>query len=295
LNSFSISDLEQYSGIKAHTIRVWEQRYNALQPNRSEGNTRYYSGNQLRRLLNIVSLTNSDYKVSELCAMPDYQLYRLLEEKLADVKSPDDRAEIFISQVIAAAMRFSEERFDKVFSNCLLRYNIKEAYINVLYPALVRLGLLWANDSLPPAQEHFITNLFRQKLLAAIDMLPPSSSTKDPWLLFLPEDEFHETGLLFANYMIRQAGKKVIYLGASVPYSSLAEAIEDINPANLLFFLVRANNTENDARLISKLGNEFPAYKFFVASQQERIDNVKMGRNFTALHSVHDLEKMLSK
>ena len=295
MDLFSISQLQQFSGIKAHTIRVWEQRYNALQPTRSEGNTRYYSGNQLRRLLNIVSLMSTDRKVSELCSMTDEKLHRLLDEQLTATKATDDNAEYFISQVIAAAMRYSEERFDKVFANCILRYGLKEAYIKILYPALVRIGLMWAKDELPPAQEHFITSLIRQKFLSAADALPPPSSAKNSWLLFLPEEEFHETGLLFANYLIRQANKKVTYLGANVPFASLTDAVNDIGPSHLLFFLVRKNNKENDAKLISLLEKEFPAYKIYVACEPSRLENIKMGKNFMALHSVNEFEAVLQK
>jgi DNA-binding transcriptional MerR regulator len=295
MDSFSISQLQQFSGIKAHTIRIWEQRYNALKPGRSEGNTRYYSGEQLRRLLNIVSLMNTNHKVSELCAMPDEKLHHLLDEQLSAATVTDNTSEYFISQVIAAAMRYSEERFDKVFSTCILRYGIKEAYIKVLYPALVRIGLMWSKDELPPAQEHFITSLFRQKFLSAIDSLPPPSSAKHSWLLFLPEDEFHETGLLFASYLVRQANKKVIYLGANVPLHSLADAINDIGPSFLLSFLVRKNSTENDRKYISLLSKEFPAQKIYIAVDPARLEDMKMGKNVTPLHSAQDLEVVLNK
>lgn len=295
MNSFSIAELQQYSGIKAHTIRIWEQRYNALQPNRTEGNTRYYSGDQLKRLLNIVSLMKTDYKVSELCGMSDDQLRELLDKELVKPGSVEDSTEYFISQVVAAAMRYSEERFDRVFSHCLLKYGMKDAYVKVIYPALVRLGIMWSKDELPPGQEHFITNLFRQKFLAAIDSLPPAGTAKNSWLLFLPEDEFHETGLLFANYVIRQADKKVIYLGTNVPMSSLSDAINDINPSDLLFFLVRKNNREHDSKLLSILAKEFPAHKFYVACDPTRLENISLAKNFTAIHSVSELEAVVKK
>ena len=113
----------------------------------------------------------------------------------------------------------------RYFSNCLVRYGMKKAYTEVFYPMLVRVGLMWAGDSIPPANEHFISNLLRQKLFVAIDSLPPSNATADKWLLFLQENEFHEIGLLFACYLIRLSGRQVIYLGPDVPFSSLVAAI----------------------------------------------------------------------
>ena len=151
MNSFSITDLQQFSGIKAHTIRIWEQRYKALKPMRTEGNTRFYDGSQLRRLLNIVSLMNAEYKVSELCSMPDKILNELLDIQLNKNISSDFAIEYLISQCVVASLEFNEEKFDKFFSNTVLRFGIKDTYVKVIYPLLVRLGLMWAKDVLPPS------------------------------------------------------------------------------------------------------------------------------------------------
>src|SRR5687767_7176712 len=139
MNLFSISQLSRFSGIKPHTIRMWEQRYGALQPTRSEGNTRYYDGNQLRRLLNIVSLTDSDYKVSELCRMPDKKLNNLIQELNKPSGTPGPE-EYFISQLIVAGISYDENHFDKIFSHCIMRFGVKETYIRVIYPMLNRTG-----------------------------------------------------------------------------------------------------------------------------------------------------------
>ena len=238
------SELQQFSGIKAHTIRVWEHRYNALNPTRSEGNTRYYDNTQLRRLLSIVSLMESDYKVSELCSMTDGTLFKLLEEKQKSTSLSDGTNEYFVSQLIAAATSFDETHFEKIFSNCVLRLGMRNTYLKVIYPMLNRIGILWATGTLSPAYEHFSSNIIKQKLFSAIDSLPPAKSSRNSWLLFLPENEFHEIGLLFSHYLIRQAGKKVIYLGSNVPFETLIDAVEKITPGHLLFFLVHHNTPE---------------------------------------------------
>ena len=235
MNLFSISQLAQYSGIKPHTIRMWEKRYHALKPNRTEGNTRYYDNMQLRRLLNIVSLLDEGHKVSKLCAMPDQQLFALIDEKSSTVQHVSS---YYISQLIAAAMSYDEQYFSNTFSHCLLRYGMKETYLQVVYPMLIRIGLMWLSDTMPAPHEHFISNLLRQKLFTAIDALAPPKKAFSTWLLFLPENEFHEIGLLFAAYLIRISGDKVIYLGSNVPEHSLGAAINDIMPDYLLLFLV---------------------------------------------------------
>ena len=125
MNSFSISELQNFSGIKAHTIRIWEQRYAALKPNRTDGNTRYYNGSQLRRLLNIVSLLDTDYKVSELCSMPDKKLVKLLDEKLSQSISADHAYEYFISQIVSSTIQYNEMQFDKLFISMVCRNGLR--------------------------------------------------------------------------------------------------------------------------------------------------------------------------
>lgn len=292
MNQFSISQLAQFSGIKPHTIRMWEQRYNALQPNRSEGNTRYYDNSQLRRLLNIVSLMEGDHKVSELCSMTDKKLYKLVGE-FQNIPNVNELNEYLISQLIAAGMSYDEAYFDKTFSHCFLKYGIKDTYSKVIYPMLVRIGLMWASDSLPPAHEHFISNLIRQKLFTAIDSLPPAKSAFDSWLLFLPENEFHEIGLLFAHYLIRFSGKKVIYLGSNVPLQSLLIAVKDTSPANLLLFFIRADLPENFQEYLDKLGVHISSKKIFVSGTKKVTDQLKAEKKIHFLNSVEDLEQQL--
>ena len=290
MNSFSISELQQFSGIKAHTIRMWEQRYHALKPNRSEGNTRYYDGHQLRRLLNIVSLMNGDHKISDLCTKSDKELFALLSDGSKSAVQP---YEYFIALILASALEYDEVQFDKIFSTALLRYGLHQVYLFILYPALERLGLMWANDTLRPAHEHFITSLFRQKILTAIDSLPLSTTVKETWLLFLPPNEFHETGLLFANYLIRQSGRRVIYLGSDVPVDSLAEAAKQTSPLFLLTFLVRKNNAEADEELVSHLSKHFRDQKVYVACESSRLREIRKGKNIVALHSVQELNNVI--
>ena len=291
MNLFSISQLSQFSGIKAHTIRMWEQRYNALKPNRSEGNTRYYDNLQLRRLLNIVSLMDSGYKVSELSVMSDKKLFTLLEEQQGNATS-NDKEDFYISQLIAAGMSYDEQHFEKIFSHCLLRFGLKNAYIHVLYPLLLRIGLMWASNSIPPAQEHFISNIIRQKLFTAIDSLPPPASTAETWVLFLPENEFHEIGLLFAHYVVRLSGRKSIYLGANLPLDSLNNSLKDIKPDKLLLFLVRHNLPEESQQFLDTLRTFSPIKIIYLVGSKNLVGSLKMGK-IQWLQTVDDLDRVL--
>lgn len=292
MNLFAISDLQRFSGIKAHTIRIWEQRYNALHPERSEGNTRYYSGDQLRRLLNIVSLLHAGYKISELGPMPDKTLHEKLAGMLVETRELPLH-EYFISQMIRAGIDFNEAHLEKLFSACLLRFGLKETYVKILYPMLLRIGLMWAADAIPPAQEHFVSNIVRQKLLAGIDMLPPADDVKDAWVLFLPEDEFHEIGLLFSSFLIRQAGKKVVYLGASTSLDSVKIAVHATRPAHLLFFMTHHDDPAATQKYMNKLVQSFPSVDINIAGNEKLISILKTGKKVHWIKSSDDLEVKL--
>ncbi len=293
MDSFSISELAQYSGIKSHTIRIWEKRYKALKPDRSLGNTRHYDSRQLKRLLNISALLDSDYRVSELCSMSDENLSSL-NQKILQAKTPAT-SEYFISQLIAAALTYDEPQFVNIFSHCLLRYGMRDTYTQVLYPTLNRIGLMWLTDSLPTANEHFISNLIRQKLFTAIDSLPPAKSDSPGWILFLPENEFHELGLLLANYLIRLSGQRVIYLGGNVPESSVRTAVKELNPENILLSFVHHDLVINIQKYLDRLRKDLPVNKIYVAANPELFYQLKAGKKIQFLGSAEDLATNLAQ
>jgi hypothetical protein len=274
---------------------MWEQRYNALTPLRSEGNTRYYDNSQLRRLLNIVSLMNANYKVSELCEMPDKKLFSMINEAIGRSVASADPYEYYISQLIAAGMSYDEQHFDKILTNCLVRFGMKDAYTKIMYPMLVRTGLMWCSDSMPPANEHFMSSLLKQKLFTAIDSLPPFKPSADKWLLFLKETEYHEIGLLFASYLIRLAGKQVIYLGPDVPFESLTQAIKTIRPHYLLFFLVHHDDPDVIQEYNQHLTNVFTGKKIFVSGDSRLLSQVQTGKKIQWIKTVNELENELTK
>lgn len=226
--------------------------------------------------------------------MPDEKLFILLELHLKNIQIDNEAETYFVSQLIATAMGYDEAHFEKIFSTCLLRFGLKDTYIKVIYPMLLRIGLLWTNGSIPPAQEHFVSNILRQKIFSAIDSLPPAKLVQDTWLLFLPENEFHEIGLLFAQYIIRLSGKKVIYLGANVPLDSLKMAIKDISPAHLFFFLVNHNMTADSQKYLAILSKNFRNTKIHISGNPKLISQLKTGKAIDWIQSVAELEKQLA-
>lgn len=292
MNLFSISQLSQFSGIKPHTIRIWEQRYDALKPNRSEGNTRYYDGSQLRRLLNIVSLMETGMKVSQLCSMSDENLFSLV---LSSHKSSStESSEYFVSQLISAGMSYDETYFDSLFSHCLELYGMIETYKKIIYPIMDRIGLMWASDTMPTAHEHYISNIIRQKLSVAIDSSAPvSDPSAESWLLFLPENEFHEIGLMYAHYMIRLSGRRVIYLGSNVPLESVYSAINDTKPQYLLMFLVHYDFPELIQKRLEELNASFSGKGIYLAGNQKLLSRISFPDKTRGLFSIDSFDHTL--
>lgn len=290
MDQFSISQLSQFSGIKPHTIRIWEKRYNALKPHRSEGNTRYYDGEQLRRLLNIVSLSTTGAKVSRLCSASDEELFRMREEYEGNTGLKPD-SQYFISQLIASGMSYDEANFEKAFSHCLLRFGLEKAYVEIIYPLLNRIGLMWSVNNIPPSQEHYISNLLRQKMFTAIDSLPPVSKREETWLLFLPEDEFHELGLLFSHYFLKNRGENVIFLGSNVPLSSLKQTLDVLKIDNLLLFMVHRDLPEKSEKYLRDLQKITGQRKLFIAGDGVDPESLKNNKDITILSTVEDLER----
>jgi methanogenic corrinoid protein MtbC1 len=236
-----------------------------------------------------------DHKVSQLCTLPDKKLFSLVQETAANNKDDHPHVEYFINQLIAAGMGFDEHHFEKIFSNCLVRFGLKEAYVQVLYPMLVRIGLMWTSDVIPPASEHFISNLVRQKLFAAIDALPPPGVAANKWVLFLKEGEFHEIGLLFASYMLKKVGEHVIYLGPDMPQASLLDACRSTRPDYLLFFLVHQDDAESISEYCEQLKRSFTGTKILIAADARTMRDVKLGKKLVWIQTVRDLESELAK
>jgi MerR family transcriptional regulator, light-induced transcriptional regulator len=290
---YSISDLEKLSGVKAHTIRIWEQRYKALKPNRSQGNVRYYDDEQLRKLLNVVSLAETGKKISELFAMSEADINALIQEQIEITKLSASQFEYFISQMIIAGSNYDETGFEKLFSASLVRYGMRNTYTHIIYPTLFRVGLIWGKDEINPAQEHFLSNLIKQKIHASIDGLSFPANDKKCWLLFLPKGETHDIGLLFGNYLIRSAGQKTIYLGSDVPLDSLKSSVDDNRPTDLFFFFIRNRSEEEAQEYINELNTLDKNVTIHIAGNTKLISHLKLEKQTNWIQSVDELEKLL--
>ncbi|WP_432708366.1 MerR family transcriptional regulator [Pedobacter sp.] len=290
---YSISDLEKLSGVQSHTIRIWEQRYGALTPHRSAGNTRYYDDEHLRRLLNLVTLNHSGIKISQACALSDTEINTLIQQTIDQSRTSNDEFEHYINQLLIDGLAYNEQSFNKLLSKALIKHSLNTVYEQVIYPLLNRVGMMWQQDKICPAQEHFLSNLIRQKLFTAIDSLPQEEENGDSWLLFLPEDEGHEIGLLFAKYVLLNARQKVIYLGSHVPVSSITQTINDIQIDHLLLFMTHARLVADAQKYIDELANLYKTARIHLAGNKRLLSEIKMPAQVNWFKSIGDLEEYI--
>ncbi|WP_231424331.1 MULTISPECIES: MerR family transcriptional regulator [Pedobacter] len=290
--TYTISDLEQLSGIHSHTIRIWEQRYNALKPMRSQGNTRLYDDSQLVKLLNIVSLNQSGLKISKICSLSNKAIEDLLDQKF-DHQTNDELAEFYVSRLIKFGLEFNDLAFNNLLNDCIEILGVDKTYRRVTYPLLVRLGLMWRKDDICPAHEHFMSNIIKQKLFSEINKLPSTNDKSDTWLLFLPEDEDHDIGLIFAYYMLKLNHQNVIYLGSKVPLNSLSAVLSTVHIDHALLFMIKSRLEETANNYIIQLSETCNAVKIHLAGNTNMIEKLKNINHINWFKSLDDFEKSI--
>ncbi|GGH50125.1 hypothetical protein GCM10007423_52630 [Dyadobacter endophyticus] len=258
MSTYSIRDLERIASTRAHTIRIWEQRYGLLEPERTDTNIRFYNDGHVKKLLNVCTLLNRGMKISHISQLSNAQIHSEIDRIISELQQTDEHIQAWINQAVIAIAAYDAQTFHKLFSDAVHRLGLIAVYEKILYPLLVRTGLMWTKDALLPAQEHFLSNLIRQKLFSAIDALPLAETSDQKWLLFLHEGEEHEIGLLFAYYLLLRTGKRAVYLGARVPYPDLQAVAHDTAPTHIYTFFVSNQPQNQTPELLGRLAEDFP-------------------------------------
>jgi DNA-binding transcriptional MerR regulator len=217
MSSYTIKDLEKISGIKAHTIRIWEQRYNFLQPQRTETNIRSYSAEELKVILNVSLLNKYGFKISHIDKMSSEQM----EEKIMALSQLDAQKERVVNALIKEMVGLNMVAFERQLDLYIGQKGIEKTITEIIFPYLERVGILWVTNHINPAQEHLATNIVRQKIILGIEKLPPLVNYTKRIILFMPEGEYHELGILYVHFLLKQRGVYVDYLGANVPMVDL--------------------------------------------------------------------------
>jgi MerR family transcriptional regulator, light-induced transcriptional regulator len=280
MNVFTIKDLENLSGIKAHTIRIWEQRYGFLKPNRSDTNIRYYCDQELKKILSISLLNKYGYKISHINKMSDLEL----RSKVISLSDKDAREERLVNELIGYMIDLDIEPFERTLDSFILTNSIDKAITRLIFPFLQRIGILWVTNHINPAQEHLVTNIIRQKLIVGIDgvtsggartpappLTPPTPilprKTGKTGLLFLPEGEYHELGLLYVCYLLKVHGIGVIYLGADVPVNDIGFVCRHKNPGFVYTHLTGIAGNFNLEKFLFQAKQCFPDTPLIISGQ----------------------------
>jgi DNA-binding transcriptional MerR regulator len=290
VSTYSIKDLEQLSGIKAHTLRIWEQRYNLLLPKRTDTNIRFYDDADLKLILNVALLNDNGYKISKIAGMSGVEMREEVIKLTEKTLTHDDQ----INALTICMVEMDEERFDKVLSTNILKIGFEQTMLNIIYPFMSKIGVLWQTGAINPAQEHFISNLIRQKLIVAIDAQIYKGGGKK-FLLYLPDGEHHEISILFAAYLIKLKGHKVIYLGQSTPDDDLDSVYNLHQPEFLMTVITTSPSAENVQEYIDTLSERFNNANIIVSGYQIVGQDIKLPKNVKSLNYIRQVREYLEE
>ncbi len=286
MSKYSIKDLENLSGIKAHTLRIWEQRYHFIEPKRTETNIRYYSNEDLKLVLNIATLKDNELKISKIAEMSFEEINaKVVQMAEKNLRFPDQ-----INSLTLSTIDMDEDRFEKILNNNIVKYGFEQTMLKIIYPFLAKIGLLWQTGGIMPAQEHFISNLIRQKVLVAIDgNFVTEKESKGKWLLYLPEGELHELSLMFASFILRSRKFKVIYLGQNLPFEDIAAVKKTHNPDFVLTISTSSPKRNEVQNYLDHVADLFNSATVFIGGYQVIGEDLKKKKNVEFLYRMEDL------
>ena len=293
MTKYSIDQFSGITGITKFVLRTWENRYGYLKAERTDTNIRVYTDEMVVRALNTNFLLNSGYKISKIANLSDKQVFEaVLDMKL---KSNSNKAEYYINEMIIAALGFNSFKFDEVYNEGVKEFGLLDFYKQVILETLHKIGILWLTNRVAPSQEHFLSEHIKQKIAVATDNKFSKNNKGPSWLLFLPEGEFHEIGLLFAKFLLVQFGYNVIFLGPNVPYGSLAQVSQNVKIDNTLLFCV-ANSTKNNIDFTIKyLESNFKNISHYIISNDLSLDTSLIETDVKLFTDLDDFIKDISK
>lgn len=263
MHSYTIKDLENLSGIKAHTIRIWEQRYSFLKPSRTETNIRFYSNDELKKLLNVALLNKFGFKISHIDKMNSSEI----SDKILSLNQQGALQDRIVNILIQNMIDLDIDAFEAELDEFIAARGIEKTIAQIIFPFLEKIGILWLTNHINPAQEHLVTNIIRQKLIAGTEHIKNMVKINKSVLLFLPETEYHELGLLFMNYMLKNKGVSTIYLGSSIPLKDVEYLARLKNPDYIYTHLTTVGQKFNFDRFISHLTKGFPKTPVIISGQ----------------------------
>ncbi len=287
---YAIKDLEKLTGIKAHTIRIWEKRYNIICPCRTDTNIRCYSDSDLKRLINISILNRNGIKISSINRLSLEEL----NKKVFEISNSSPNVDSIIESLIISMIDLDEAKFEKLLSNGILQHGFEETLTHIIYPFLERIGILWLTGTVHPVQEHFISNLIRQKLILAIDAQVNTEDVhRKKFILFLRDGEYHELALLFYSFLIKRKGHRVIYLGQNTPLDDLIQLKSILNPDFVVTSITTSIAPKELNSYIRELAESFDQSTVLIGGNQINENCITPISNVILMEQKIDLEKVL--
>jgi DNA-binding transcriptional MerR regulator len=290
MTRFTIKDIENLSGIKAHTIRIWEQRYSFIKPSRTETNIRYYSNEDLKTILNISILNKYGYKISHINRMSAADLLT----RVAELNNAGAQQERIVNTLIELMVDMDITGFEKFLDKQITASGIEKTITRIIFPFFERIGILWQTGNINPAQEHLITNIVRQKLMVGIDQAKPLLKVSKTFLLFLPEKEFHEMGLLLVHYLLKKRGVEIYYIGANVPIKDLAFVAETKKPDFVYTHLTSLSPGFNLEKFISQAAEKLSFTKLIISGYPATVYKKQLPKNVRFKNSLPELFEFVS-
>lgn len=280
---YSIRDLEKLSGIKAHTIRIWEQRYGVIAPKRTNTNIRYYQDEDLKFLLNVALLNKNGFKISKISKMSR----REVAEKVAAIAEVNFDYDTQLDALTISMIEMDEQKFDRIISTNIQQMGFERTMLEVIYPFLDKLGVLWLTGSINPVQENFISYLIRQKIIVAIDKEPVAQGRQvRKFIIYLPEGEKQELTLLFMHYILKSRRNQVLYLGQDISLTDLRDACKVHKPDFIFTMISEAFAKEPVQRYADKLSESFPDCQILLSGYQVVAQKVNPASNVRILRSL---------
>lgn len=286
---YSIKELEELSGIKAHTIRIWEKRYRLLAPRRTATNIRLYSDDDLKRIITVSLLNNQGLKISKIANLSPADVAK----KVTEISETQGSPEVHIDRLVVAMVDLDEDQLEAILNELIHRLGFEKTILDIVYPFLERIGVLWLTGHITPIQEHFISNLLRQKILVAVDRLPQARKGAAKIILFLPDGELHELGLLFSHYLVKKAGFRGYYMGQSVPIEDVQWFCRNESPVAMITSITTSPAPHSVERYLQNLCSEHPGIAVFAAGRHLGKMALKIPQNLHILQDARHLKSLL--
>lgn len=287
---YSIKDLEYLSGIKAHTIRIWEKRYHLLDPERSDTNIRFYSNEDVRRILNVAMLVKNGYKISNVASFDDAKLQSEVLRQNKNLQDPEKN----MDHLMIHTLNMDLKGFELLLKNIISENGFSGTIQNIIFPFFERIGILWQAGSIYVTHEHFVSNLIRNHLIVEISKFDNQDADKS-MLFFLHEDEMHELGLLYFNYLAASNGFRCIYLGQNVPFEDLAILLRNNEFNFICTSFIQAIERVTLEQYLLKLSKVSNKHKILIAGRQLSIHKPSLPANVVAIKNSQDFIKKTSR